>query len=383
MYRMKTTERDLLPPGMKYALYTETNCRCAHCGQHIEYAESTVDHVVPISKGGTNEKSNLAILCESCNQEKYNHVIDPKEYYKYLPPQRLAEIQAMFDRYLESAEWLGWENLFKTDRFELDARRAVLSSRSGKMFFPPVKIQVRKMLPKDAFEWLQVYRAHIRSVDRCLVIDDPRHIEHPFYEIAVGNTPVGVFECYIGIDDGTVNEDRLPCIMMNYFSHWDLKYRQPTSEYTLFYIVKAVVGEMQDTVMRAARRSLIGIRFTGVSSDPHIGPMLRIVPRKQMHPFRQTEFEGLDPDASTVGFTALLFQGDHGDILDMMAEQGVSKESELYDRADRAAMAKPVLDSLSGQSEEAKPDKIIRSDMPGGYAQKKSRKPRSRKRRHG
>lgn len=381
MYRVKTTERDLLPPGMKYTLYSETNGRCSHCGKKIGYADSTVDHVVPISKGGTNAMSNLAILCEDCNKDKYNHVINPKDYYLYVPRKRLEEIQAAFDAYLESAEWLGWENLFKTDRFELKARRAILSPRSGKMFFAPVGIQVRKMLPKDAFDWLQVYRAHIRSVDRSLVIDDPRHIEHPFYEISIGNTVVGVFECYVGLDDGTVSEDKLPCIMMNYFSHWDLKYRAPTSEYTLFYIVKAVVAEMQDTVMRAARRSLIGFRFTGVSSDPHVDPMLRIVPRKQMHPFRQTEFEGLDPEASTVGFTALLFQGDKGDILDMMAEQGVSKESELYDRADRTAMAKPVMDSLSGQPEELKPDRLLYHDMPGGYDPRKKKKP-ARKRRH-
>lgn len=380
MYRTKTTERDLLPPGMKYALYSETGERCAHCGKHMAYADSTVDHIVPISKGGTNEKANLAILCEDCNKDKYNHVIDPRTYYKYLPEKRLAEIQKMFDAYLEDAEWLGWENLFKTDRFELTARRGILSPKSHKMFMAPVTVQVRKMLPKDAFDWLQVYRAHIGFPDRDLIIDDPRNIEHPFYEIILGRTPVGVFECYVGIDKGIVSEDELPCIMMNFFSHWDLKYRAPTSEYTMFYIVQAVMNEMQDTVMRAARRSLIGFRFTGLYSDPHIRPLVRIVPRRQMHPFEQSDFEGLDPDARTAGFTAILFQGDHGDILDMMAEQGVSKEAELYDKADRKALAQPVLDQLSGQPEDAKPDKILYNEMPGGYAPKKKRQKRHKHR---
>lgn len=378
MYREKTTERDLLPPGMKHELYTETGCRCAHCGKPIEYAESTVDHVVPISKGGTNGKSNLAILCKDCNQDKYNHVIDPKDYYRYLPERRLAEIQAAFDSYLESAEWLSWENLFKTDRFELDAKRGIISPRSGKMFMVPVKIRIRKMLPKDAFDWLQIYRAHIRSTDRCLVIDDPRHIEHPFYEISMGGTPVAAFECYVGMDKELVEGEDLPCIMMNLFSHWDLKYRHPESEYTLFYIVKAVVAEMQDTVMKAARRSLIGFRFTGISSDPHIQPMLRILPRRQMHVFTQCDFEGLDPDAKAMGYTALLFQGDHSDIMEMMAEQGVAHEKDLYDRADRIAMSKPILDSLSNQSEDSKPDRIIQKDLSGGYAPKKKKAKRHR-----
>ncbi len=382
MYREKTTERDLLPPGMKRSLYNETGRRCAHCGGGMDYADSTVDHVIPISKGGTNEKSNLAILCEKCNRDKYNHIINPGDYYRYLPESRLAEIQAAFDAYLESAEWLGWENLFKTDRFELGAKRAILSPRSGKLFMAPAAIQVRKMLPKDAFDWLQMYRAHIRSSDRCLVIDDPRHIEHPFYEVSAGKTKVAVFECYVGIDDGLISGDRMPCIMMNFFPHWDLKYKAPTSEYTMFYIVKAIVGEMQDTVMRSAKNSLIGFRFTGIASDPHMRPLMGILPRRQMHPFQQSGFEGLDPDAATVGFTSILFQGDHGDILKMMAEQGVKREADLYDAADKAAMAKPVLDSLAGQSGETKPDKLLYQDMSGGYApRKKPKKPKGRKRR--
>jgi len=46
---------------------------CLHCGsvEHI-----TVDHVVPLSKGGSNTKDNLQPLCLSCNCSKGTKTMD-------------------------------------------------------------------------------------------------------------------------------------------------------------------------------------------------------------------------------------------------------------------------------------------------------------------
>lgn len=47
--------------------------RCTPFGLPIDATLRTrleVDHVVPISKGGTNDLDNLQTLCEPCNQAK-------------------------------------------------------------------------------------------------------------------------------------------------------------------------------------------------------------------------------------------------------------------------------------------------------------------------
>ena len=43
---------------------------CAHCGKVVSAARQTVDHFIPISMGGTDDKYNLMPLCRDCNTER-------------------------------------------------------------------------------------------------------------------------------------------------------------------------------------------------------------------------------------------------------------------------------------------------------------------------
>ena len=44
---------------------------CARCGRT---AGLTIDHVIPVSRGGTHRLSNLQLLCEDCNADKSNRL---------------------------------------------------------------------------------------------------------------------------------------------------------------------------------------------------------------------------------------------------------------------------------------------------------------------
>ena len=45
---------------------------CAICGNPSD----TIDHIVPVSYFGTNDKSNLQPMCRECNSKKSNALID-------------------------------------------------------------------------------------------------------------------------------------------------------------------------------------------------------------------------------------------------------------------------------------------------------------------
>ena len=48
-------------------VYAKADGRCSICGRPIRFDAMTIDHKVPLSKGGTNEISNLQSACEVCN----------------------------------------------------------------------------------------------------------------------------------------------------------------------------------------------------------------------------------------------------------------------------------------------------------------------------
>lgn len=46
--------------------------RCKLCGKDSQ--DLQIDHIYPISKGGTNDLNNLQLLCEGCNHNKSNNI---------------------------------------------------------------------------------------------------------------------------------------------------------------------------------------------------------------------------------------------------------------------------------------------------------------------
>ena len=43
---------------------------CHYCGEKFESSELTMDHVVPISRGGKSTKGNIVPCCKECNNKK-------------------------------------------------------------------------------------------------------------------------------------------------------------------------------------------------------------------------------------------------------------------------------------------------------------------------
>lgn len=54
-------------------VYQRDGHRCVYCGAHQNLS---LDHVVPLSRGGSNDLDNLATACRSCNSQKSNRTPD-------------------------------------------------------------------------------------------------------------------------------------------------------------------------------------------------------------------------------------------------------------------------------------------------------------------
>lgn len=49
-------------------------CKCVICGINENILPLTIDHVIPVTKGGSNWPSNLQPLCQPCNSRKGNRI---------------------------------------------------------------------------------------------------------------------------------------------------------------------------------------------------------------------------------------------------------------------------------------------------------------------
>ncbi len=55
---------------------------CYYCGRSTPSKELTMDHIVPISRGGKSTKNNVVTACKGCNNKKKQLL--PMEWEEYL-----------------------------------------------------------------------------------------------------------------------------------------------------------------------------------------------------------------------------------------------------------------------------------------------------------
>ncbi len=63
--------------------------RCHYCGKHVPPKELTMDHVVPLIRGGRTSKGNVVPCCKECNnKKKYLLPIEWEDYLRNLEADR-------------------------------------------------------------------------------------------------------------------------------------------------------------------------------------------------------------------------------------------------------------------------------------------------------
>jgi hypothetical protein len=66
------TSRDSISSDTKRDVWRRDEGRCVKCGSrnNLEY-----DHIIPVSKGGSNTARNIELLCQDCNRKKSDKIV--------------------------------------------------------------------------------------------------------------------------------------------------------------------------------------------------------------------------------------------------------------------------------------------------------------------
>ena len=78
-----------IPSDVRQRVRERANNQCEYCQSHQNYVMGRlqIDHIYPVSQGGTDAENNLALACELCNQYKWTktQALDPEtEQYMVL-----------------------------------------------------------------------------------------------------------------------------------------------------------------------------------------------------------------------------------------------------------------------------------------------------------
>jgi len=84
------SKRKSISKKLRYRVIDRDNCTCRRCGRKCRQGsrgndQLTIDHIKPVSQGGTNDLDNLQVLCRECNLGKSDTVKVGNSYHS---PQR-------------------------------------------------------------------------------------------------------------------------------------------------------------------------------------------------------------------------------------------------------------------------------------------------------
>ncbi len=120
---IKLTKYDRLPVAQvkfcRASIYSHYGHRCSYCGKTFKFSELNLDHVVPSSRGGKTNWSNIVTSCVPCNTKKANRTPDeagmkllvtPSEPkwlgYKTLLEVKLpVKVKSSWQQFLDRAYW--------------------------------------------------------------------------------------------------------------------------------------------------------------------------------------------------------------------------------------------------------------------------------------
>lgn len=138
--------------------------KCYYCGESVTKKRCTVDHLIPLCRGGQHAPQNLRISCKKCNCEKGQMTDEEYRKFKGLPtPPSFTYDPAIF----ENNEILTKKELVFDDMLQIE-----------KINVPWLFMQnsVRKEKLKRAMRYYELYN----FLDRTIVLDDNNYISNGY-----------------------------------------------------------------------------------------------------------------------------------------------------------------------------------------------------------
>jgi hypothetical protein len=115
---MPVAKRKAIAKSLRFEVFKRDNFTCQYCGYSAPGVVLQIDHIKPVSKGGSNELLNLITSCANCNAGKSDHRLDDDSTLAK-QRQQLAELNERREQLSMMLEWRKGLNSIKET--EIDA----------------------------------------------------------------------------------------------------------------------------------------------------------------------------------------------------------------------------------------------------------------------
>lgn len=73
---------------------------CVRCGKKLRKGDVDIDHIIPRSRGGGNNRNNLQCMCRHCNRSKQNnlglHTV--RDYSRNVSKNTSKDVRGLFQK---------------------------------------------------------------------------------------------------------------------------------------------------------------------------------------------------------------------------------------------------------------------------------------------
>ena len=115
------TDRKALSKKTRFEIFKRDSFTCQYCGKSAPDVILQVDHIMPVSKGGDNDITNLITACTSCNQGKKDILLDDDA--------AIAKRKKQLDELQERREQIEMMYEWQSGLVELDTEQVEIVSK--------------------------------------------------------------------------------------------------------------------------------------------------------------------------------------------------------------------------------------------------------------
>lgn len=173
--RHKVEDRHIFSEELKIKIAKKSSDRCVWCGKPVFFGYGgTVDHYIPLKKGGTNDLVNLVLMHEECNKNKGSRVVPVNIGASYLNDEPAAELSQYFEDYVHKYDYISRGNLICCDMYEMfflpsEMEAAINRARrkGKKLDLQPKRSKyiLKRAYPEDADKVIAYYVKYLKKYE--------------------------------------------------------------------------------------------------------------------------------------------------------------------------------------------------------------------------